>query len=187
MPGFEPLRKARFETAFIDGTEWIVARATRNWFVIPFISVWLVLWTFGGIAAITAWIVGAEARLFLSVWLVGWALGWCFAASMLGWQIGGRAMTCVEAGALVYRWKILGFARTKRFDATQVRQLRTAPTISSMNFMRGNQPPFAPGSTGSVKFEYGGREVSIMPGLDEAEGRMIAAWLAKRLPITSRE
>ena len=181
MQSIEPLRKARFETEIIDGTEWIVARAARNWFVIPFISVWLFGWTLGGITAITQWVAGGEARLFLSLWLIGWALGWYFAVSWLGWQINGRSMTSVEAGALVYRWTLLGFARTKRFDADQVRHVRAATAAWPWNFMRPSQSPFFPGTSGSVKFDYGGRDVSIMPGLDEAEGRMIADWLAKRL------
>ena len=181
---FEPLRKARFEHEIVDGTEWVVARALRNWFVLPFLSIWLIGWTLGGALAMSQWIAGEE-RVFLSLWLVGWALGWCFAVSWIGWQINGRTMTSVQAGAIVYRWKIFSYARTKEFDATQVRHLRASSTAWPWNFTRPSQPPFYPGSAGSVKFDYGAREVSIMPGLDEAEGRMIAEWLAKRLPSSS--
>lgn len=183
--GLEPLRKARFESEIVDGVEWIVSRASRNWFVLPFLSVWLVGWTLGGRLAISQWMAGEE-RLFLSLWLVGWALGWCFAVSWIGWQINGRTMTSVQAGALVYRWTMLSFARTRQFDGAQVHHLRAATSGWPWNFTRPSPPPFYPGSAGSVKFDYGVREVSIMPGLDEAEGRVIADWLAKRLPSDPR-
>lgn len=48
--------------------------------------------------------------------------------------------------------------------------------------MQPNYPPFFPMTPGSVQFDYGGRTINAMPGLDEAEGNMIAEWLAKRLP-----
>ncbi len=63
---FEPVLGPRFNTDFVDGREWIVARASKSWFVIPFISIWLFGWTAGGIAALTQFL-GGEAQLFLGV------------------------------------------------------------------------------------------------------------------------
>ena len=47
---------------------------------------------------------------------------------------------------------------------------------------RAAYPPWF-GNPGSVQFDYGARTVRVLPGLDEAEGRMVAEWLAKRLPV----
>jgi hypothetical protein len=46
---------------------------------------------------------------------------------------------------------------------------------------RAAYPPWF-GNPGSVQFDYGARTVRVLPGLDEAEGRMVADWLAKRFP-----
>ena len=73
-PRFEPLGKARFRTEFADTGERIVIPAGRNWFAMPFIAVWLTLWTFGGIAAVTTLLATPEVA-FVALWLVGWAFG----------------------------------------------------------------------------------------------------------------
>jgi hypothetical protein len=47
---------------------------------------------------------------------------------------------------------------------------------------RAAYPPWF-GNPGSVQFDYGARAVRVLPGLDEAAGRMVAEWLATRLPM----
>lgn len=184
-PGFEPLPSARFSIETIDGAEWIVARAARNWFVLPFLAVWLTLWTFGGLAAMGQAARDPSARGFLLVWLVFWAFGWAFAVSIVGWQLAGRSQVTVEAGALVTRCQMPFVGRTKRYDAGQVRHLRAAslawPFAGFGRFSRAGYPPWF-ANMGSVQFDYGARTVRVLPGLDEAEGRMVAEWLGKRLP-----
>lgn len=179
---FEPIRKVRFEITFIDGVEWVVKRASRNWLLIPFITVWLLGWTAGGIAAVTEFLSG-EAQLFLGLWLVGWAIGWVFAATWLGWQLGGRLQITTQGRALLYKWSMPLLSRTKRYDVQQVRNLRagSVPWPWGIGFMSGGHPPFLPGTPGSVQFDYGGRTVSVMPGLDQAEGQAIADWLNRRI------
>lgn len=117
MQGFEPLPRARFSIEADEGTEWVVSRVRRNWFVIPFLALWLTLWTGGGFAAIGALISGEIGdRLFIGLWLVGWAAGWIFAASWLAWQFGGRTQIGMRGGALEYRWRMLLLSRTRRYD-----------------------------------------------------------------------
>jgi hypothetical protein len=75
--------------------------------------------------------------------------------------------------------------RTKRYDAGQVRHLRAATLAWPFaGFGRWNRAAYPPwfGNPGSDPFDYGARTVRVLPGLDEAEGRMVADWLAKRLP-----
>lgn len=184
-PGFEPLPSARYSVETIEGTPWIVVRAARNWLFLPFIAVWLTLWTFGGMAAMTQVARDPSAQGFLLVWLVFWAIGWVFAASTVGWQLAGRSLVTVEQGVLVTRWSMPFVGRTKRYDAGQVRHLRAAslawPFAGFGRFSRSAYPPWF-GNAGSVQFDYGARTVRVLPGLDEAEGRMVAEWLGKRLP-----
>jgi hypothetical protein len=93
----------------------------------------------------------------------------------------------VAAGALVTRWQMPFVGRIKRYDAGQVRHLRAAtlawPFAGFGRWSpRAAYPPWF-GNPGSVQFDYGARTVRVLPGLDEAEGRMVAEWLAKRLPV----
>ena len=187
---FEPLPGARFKIEYFEGTEWIIVRASRNWFIIPFIGVWLTLWTFGGVAAFSQLIRG-EAQLFLSLWLIGWAIGWLFAASWLGWQLKGRLRLTVQGPALIYNWSMPLVSKAKRYDAQQVRNLRAGRSMWPWGggFMNVSYPPFFPMMPGSVQFDYGGRTMNLVPGLDEAEGQLIVDWLSRRLPqsaVTTR-
>lgn len=181
--------RARFSVEVDEGAEWIVARARRNWFVIPFLVFWLTIWTSGGAVALAGLATGEMgARLFVAIWLVFWAVGWIFAASWLVWQFGGRSQVGVRGGALEYRWRMPLVSRTRRYDAREVRRLRAGRASWPWNasgFMQPNYPPFFPMTPGSVQFDYGGRTVNMMPGLDEAEGDAIAEWLAKRLPANA--
>ena len=185
-PGFEPLPRARYAVETIEGTQWIVVRAARNWFVLPFIAVWLTFWTYAGVGALTQVERDPSSRAFMLVWLVGWAIGWVFAASAVGWQLAGRSLVTVERGALVTRWQMPWVGRTKRYDVGQVRHLRAAALASPFaGFGRSYRAAYPPwiANAGSVQFDYGARTVRVLPGLDEAEGRMVAEWLGKRLPV----
>ncbi|MEP3421202.1 MAG: hypothetical protein ABJN35_05680 [Erythrobacter sp.] len=53
--------------------------------------------------------------------------------------------------------------------------------IWSGGFMNASYPPFFPMTHGSVQFDYGGRTMNLMPGLDETEGQEIVNWLDLRL------
>jgi hypothetical protein len=179
---FEPIPGARHRVETIDGVEWIVARASRNWFVLLFLGFWLTLWTFGGLAAMAAAASGEEPVVF--VWLVFWAAAWVFVAATVGWQLAGRTLVSVNGGALAYRWTMPVVTRTRRYDPAQVRHLRAASVALPFGnaWMRSAYPPFLNGAAGSVQFDYGARTIRLMPGLDEAEGRMVVEWLARRLP-----
>lgn len=179
---FEPLPEARFKIEFVDGTEWIIVHASRNWFIMPFIAVWLTLWTFGGVTAFDQLFFG-EAQLFVSLWLVVWAIGWLFAASWLGWQLRGRLRIAVQGQALIYNWSMPFVSKTKRYNVQQVRNLRAGRSMWpwGSGFMNVGYPPFFPMTPGSVQFDYGGRTMNIAPGLDEAEGQLIVDWLSRRL------
>jgi hypothetical protein len=183
---FEPVSIARHRTELANGIEWTVVRTRKNWFALPFLCFWLTGWTLGGGAALYALITGdGGERLFLALWLVGWALGWIFAAASILWQIGGRTMVAITGGALVHAWSMPFVTREKRYDAKQIRYLRSGETSSLLGWGRSlrDVPPFMPSmASGSVKFDHGARTIQLFPGLDESEGRMIVDQLAARLP-----
>jgi hypothetical protein len=183
---YVPVPGARHRIEFRDGREWIVVKARRNWFALPFLAVWLTFWTVGGVIAMTALFAGAGFdRAFLIVWLVGWAFGWAYAAGTILWQLTGRTMVSVGGGALTHAWRMLFIEREKQYRLSEVRNLRPGDTAGLFGWSRqmGEMPPFMPRNTsGSVRFDYGARTVHLFPGLDEAEGRMIAVRLARLSP-----
>ena len=140
---FEPLPEARFKVQFVDGIEWVTVRASRNWFIIPFFCIWLTMWTFGGVAAVSQLVFG-EAQLFVALWLVVWAAGWLLAASWLGWQLAGKLRLAMQDQTMIYQWVMPFVSKTKRYDAYQVRNLRVAPTMWPWggNFMNSELPSF---------------------------------------------
>ncbi|HEY7806031.1 MAG TPA: hypothetical protein VIC34_02420, partial [Croceibacterium sp.] len=171
-PGFEPLSRARYSVETIDGTDWIVTRPRRKWFAIVFFGGVLAVWGSVGISAIAA---TAQIDGFVITWVVLWASAMAFAASIVGWQLTGRAMVSVQDGAVVSRWQMPLVTRTRRYDAGQVRHLRPAPPFLPY-VLFGNStatlyPPWFATANGSVQFDYGARTVRVLPGLDEAEGR----------------
>lgn len=171
---FEPLPKSRVSREVIAGIDTLTARAPRNWFIIIFLGLWLSIWSSAGIGAFAALLSG-QAPVFMLVWLTGWALGWCFAASWLAWQLTGRIQIAVANGALIYSWKMVLLGRRKHYDILHIRDLRegTAMWPWGANFFNITPPPFFPSMPGAVRFDYGGRTVNVMQGLDETEGKQI--------------
>lgn len=183
---FEPLPAVRFNTEFVDGYEWIVARPPRKWFLILFLAVWLVMWTSGGGSVISE-VTAGEVSVFLFAWLIGWAAACVMVLLLLAWQFTGRLRLSVDGQALIYCWSLLHFTRTKRYDTQQIRALKTNSLVAqNSHYAHSNSSlPFLPGSTGSIQFDYGGRSVTIMPGFDGSESRLMVNWLAKRLPAAA--
>lgn len=185
MAGFEPLSKPKFRVETSGAGERIVIPAGRNWFVMLFLPFWLVMWTIGGIAAMTQAFSGNDTG-FLLVWLCFWAVGWLFAATWLGWQATGKEMLSIEGGALVRGWSILGAGRQRKYDLAHVEDLATCTPPFPYNLMRVSYPPFFPISFGPLKWNYGAATIYAGGGLSEAEARMVVEHLQSRLPARLR-
>lgn len=180
--GYETLGKERFEIDRSGPVETIRIRARRQVFALLFLPVWLTLWTFGGVAAISQ--VMHEFNLFICLWLCGWAAGWVFAASTIAWMLTGSETVRVvghdlEVGLQIGPWK-----RGKLYQGAQIRELKPAPSNPFSRFTLGG-PFMRQTQGGAVQFNYGARTVRLAAGLDEAEGRMIVERLRKSLPATA--
>ncbi len=185
-PYVEP-QQCSFIREQVDGAEQLRIPFRRQWFALVFISVWLVFWTIGGIAAMGALVVSGEP--FLVLWLAFWALGWVFAAVTVALQIGGSEIIRVvggrdleiSVGAGRWRWR-------KLYRGDQTRPLTSSdPNPMGWPF-RAQQLQF-PGMTkmGSVKFDYGAKTIRAAASVDEPEGRMIVEWLRLKLPRSATE
>ncbi|TIX48906.1 hypothetical protein [Alteraurantiacibacter aquimixticola] len=185
---FEPVRGPRFDILQDGEGEWLVARGQNGWvvklFVIPFLALWLTGWSFGGIAAINALFNSEKFQLFLLVWLVGWVIGLAFALSWLGWLLAGKMRLAVRHGGLEFRWAMPLLSGIRRYNVREMRNLRPAGSMFGMHIpsLQPSAPPFFPFQQGGIRFSYGGRSVTVMHGLDEAEAEIAIAWLKQRLP-----
>jgi len=77
--GFDQPAGNRHSTELVGGVKQIRIPGRRNWVVVAFLLFWLVMWTFGGLAAIISLVVGGS--LFSLVWLCFWAAAWLFVLS----------------------------------------------------------------------------------------------------------
>jgi len=176
---YEELKQPRFSIAFVDGVQEIQIRAVRNWFAIPFLSIWLTAWTIAGGAAITQ--LFRSFQPFFLIWLCFWAVAWLFAAASLVWQLAGRETLRIVQGDLEIGHHALGYSMRRLYRGSEIHHL----SASQMDFFRRFQfgiPWFPWGRSGAINFSYGARTVYAASGLDSAEGQMIVEHLRKQLP-----
>lgn len=182
---YEPVAKERFTIERTLHGEQIRIRAPRQIFVMLFLPIWLVLWTFGGVAAVYALVTHFE--LFILFWLCGWAVGWIAAAGSLAWMFAGSETITVVGSDVEIAHHALGLSRRWLYQGSQISHL-SATAQPAWPFHFNWQLPFVRlPRNGSVKFNYGPRTIYAAPGLDEGEARMIIANIAKKLPASALE
>lgn len=167
------------------GQEQLRIPMRRNWLVVIFLPFWLVTWTIGGVIAM--YLLVATGELFVALWLVAWALGWTFAAAMLAMQIKGSEVLRVERGELEICSGAGALRRSWRYSADAIRDLSSSRPASPFGLgMRGIEMLFfVRPPSGAVHFTYGAQTIHLANAVDEPEGRMVAQWLARRLPQTA--
>src|SRR5262245_477300 len=76
----------------------------RKPFILLFLPIWLVGWTFGWVAAFSQLMSSqAElgARAFLLVWISFWTVGGAFAWLALAWSLAGREIVTLGPSSIV--------------------------------------------------------------------------------------
>jgi hypothetical protein len=180
---YEPIAKARFEVERTPDGERIRINARRQIFAMLFLPLWLTVWTFGGVAAISQ--LATRFEPFLVLWLCGWAVGWVAASATLVWMVTGSETLRAVGGDLEYSHHALGRSRRWLYQGARIRRLRVANQPAWASRFSFQVPFLNVGRMGSIKFDYGPRTISVAQGLDDAEGQMIIDLLRKRLPATA--
>jgi hypothetical protein len=154
----------------------ITVPARPQWLILLFLSVWLALWVYGGGTVILDARKGKhlEAPWFTWMWLAIWVLVSAYALFAWLWQVAGREVIAVRAGALVLRREIFGIGRSWEYDLRHVRDVRALPTVTTdwTSSLQGWGV-----ASGAMAFDYGPRTYRFAGGLDEAEAKEIARWL----------
>jgi len=157
--------------------------ARRHVFLMLFLPVWLVGWTFGEVLAARAliplWRTENSGVMFLGAWLVAWTLGGGLALVSLLWMFAGREVIGLRPNLLQTRNDLWGFGRSKEYDLGHVRNLRVASQSWNPYDWRGGwlDPRI---QSGSIAFDYGSQTIRIGSGIDEAEARAIVNQLKSR-------
>ena len=170
-----------------DGFE-IKIPARRNWFILIFYSIWLCMWTVGGLTALTSLISGImtkginEGMLFVSFWLCFWFLGWLYVAFTIVWHLFGNEFITIHLGVMTLKKVSLKSFGEKTYSVSDMKNLKITDASQSMfNFGRSNFNAYIFGQNG-LKFDYGQRSIEFGGGLDSAEARGLMVHLEKYMP-----
>lgn len=178
---------ARFTFESRQGVSEAVVPARRNWFVLLFLSAWMVGWAFGEVSAIQQ-LMSPTAKtpyLFLFAWLTGWTVGGAFALAAVLWQLGGREVLSLDTTTLAHRVEAFGIGRSRRYKLSEVKNLRaTEYSANPFTNQAAMMPPLAGSGYGPVAFDYGARTFRIAAALEEAEAKALVAKLAVHMPRT---
>ena len=121
--GHEPPGQSRFTAEWLDGAEWLLISPRKRMLASLFLLVWLGGWSIGFVEAAKE-ILDGERLPFLLFWFAGWTLGGALVFTVLSWSLFGRCGVSVSAGTLSFRWRLLLFDRTRRFDTAHISDLR---------------------------------------------------------------
>ena len=177
---YEQPKPPRFTIARDGQGERIVIPARRHALLLAILGLWLVVWIAAGVWGV-AQILRFEGIPLIAP-LIVWLIGLLLIAPFLAWLLTGRELIRVAGGDLELGRSVLGWTRWRRYRGRDVAHLAAAPGLTWPGLLQPELPFLARRRWGALKFAYGARTVHAAFGLDEAEGRMIVEWLAKRLP-----
>lgn len=153
----------------------ILIPSKKNWFIIIFLSIWLVGWFFGEKSAIID-LLGSNnigIDLFMMVWLTGWTFGGVFAIIVLLWNLAGKETIYIDKGIFQIDKSIFSIIiRSKKYETKSIKNLELNPAqnIASL-FAQKNIGDFWGLTGGKLRFDYGMKTIKFGIGIDEAEAR----------------
>jgi len=153
--------------------------APKFWPVLIFLTVWLCGWAAGEWTAISSLLESADdwaATAFLVVWLIGWSIGGGFTLAFFLFMAFGKERILVRTDAIYVRKDVLGVGPTRRYDRTQIRELRLLP-IPQGRDRKGRS------SFGRIAFEYGEKTVTLGIVTTDDEANELANLLRARLGL----
>ena len=142
-----------------------------------FLSIWLLGWTFGGVAA---WSSAANAdpagAAFLLFWLCGWFFGECAVICIIAWKLFGRVSLAVTPDELEVRQELGRFSWLKRYDTALVEDIAIGQMPAGEDGLHSDY---------SLRLSYDGRTVWVGEGMGEREADYVASVVLSRIRRTS--
>lgn len=193
MPVVNP-SAARYHSKNLGDALEITIPVHRRWYLILFLSVWLIFWTAaelgvggamlaGSVGVFTGSIDAADlgGGLFMLIWLTFWTAGGALAIYALVWQIKGREKVTVNGEGLIIRYEIGHWGRSKTYLKKHLLNLRVSPESLTCNNMRSGLRFWGIGG-GVIAFDYGAKTIRLGSSVEEAEGSMILAEIQQHYP-----
>jgi hypothetical protein len=174
-----------------DGVRVIIP-TPRSWLAIIFFSAWLVGWFFGERSALVQLLESSGSAMpakhvepaFLIPWVVLWTVGGALVMTTLLWQLAGRETISANSISLSRRIEVFGVGFTRSYTLSEIRDLRATPYIHPRYSRQRALFPWTGGEgSGAIAFDYGARTIRFAPGLDEAEAKLLVAYLARRVKV----
>ncbi len=189
--------KPRYTVVDSFGQLTISIPSRKNWFMILFLSFWLIGWAVGEIFVFWVAVVpalrglpgegGEETtsfpwflRLFLLAWLGGWTVGGVVAIRVWLWNLKGVEIVTLDGESLRVCRRSVGKGREKQYRLQDVSALRVSPATWDPWGMR--QYEWWSRSAGLLAFDYGASTVRFGYGLEEGEAKKLLAEIAQRFP-----
>jgi len=119
-------------------------KTPKNWFLLLIGPIWLAGWSLGGVAAISALIVGTQDRLFLALWLCGWIVGEIWVSYIMLWTAFGEEIISIRNGTFKHVRHVFGFGRRRYFRLNSKSTIRPKGPFPALNSFkssfRGSMP-----------------------------------------------
>lgn len=120
---------------------------------------------------------------FLLVWLIIWTMGGAFLAYLLSWQLFGKEIITVSAQSLITKRGVLVLGFPKEYSAAHIRALRVSATNNIPSMWCWMLNGWFYGMNGGwIAFDYGAKTIRFGAGVDEAEAKQILAEIRRRFP-----
>lgn len=166
--------KAKIENSI--GSLLISIPSKKNWFALPFATLWLGGWFFGftKVSSIlfTSHTDDSTINGFLIFWLLGWTIGGMAIATLLLWGYFGKEVFSAKYGEVQLLKTVFGIGIKKKLDHSEIRNIRT--DFANGNMFGSNRWAAWGLGPGKIKFDYGLKTYSFGLGVDDAEANHIA-------------
>lgn len=123
----------------------------------------------GVVGLLLSGIVRGPAPAIILAWLLMWTLGGLLALTFLLWGLIGREVLSIRDNALILRRQIGRFGFDRRFELARVRNLRCAAWIQDEGGVIGSIGRFS--GAGTLVFDCGGLTHRFAAGLTPEEAR----------------
>jgi hypothetical protein len=169
--------KAKIDKSF-NGLS-IIIPSKKNWFVLLFMTTWMVGWFFGFITASGTLFSGEAGNSgddsFIYLWLLFWTVAGLVVATILLWGYFGQEKFIIDQGEVFFEKTVFGIGQKKRLQLSEIKNFRNE--FVSNSWFGTNRLAFWGFGQGKIKFDYGYRTYSFGLGVDDAEAIYIVGLL----------
>ena len=165
----------RFRVVDSAGFMRIEIPAPRSWFLVLFLTAWLVGWWFGSISVLQELCKhGLSGNLFQFAWLALWTFFGLAAIYQILWTSTGRDVVLVDGVFLSLRKNVFGVNwRSRQFRLQEMQNLRFIPEAGSGKQHRATR----------IGFDYGSKSFDFAEGVNEVEAEQILGLIKTRTAV----